>query len=403
MLSSAETALPILAAWEDNRVVSVSFAFMHAANCARLNIKFASYAMLFYDHLLTLKMEIEYIWPTPWSLGKCLYFATKYIALADGAMQCYIYFAPSSTFPTTCTILYKVSGGLMMSGMLVAELILVFRTWAIWGQQSRLPACLLLLLGIMAIPTVVFVYRGLAPVKFVRSPNSRLIPCWETTHPGSILFLNYIIVIFFESVILAVTMYKGVQHLRRGSSSFVVTLYRDGALYYVYMIGISIINAVVLAEGRRPAPSFILMQRALHSIFTARILLNLREAACRDRSRSIIDRHNMETTLDTNGSLRRGGTLTALSSNLVQPRLGAIYQIYRVRVVQLFNQWRLWLGSFIPAVGLNRFAKVSLLELTTEIAQAMPSILLVWSHREFTVEHDPPASGLAILRDPDLL
>lgn len=42
-----------------------------------------------YDHLLTMESEVKYIWPTPWSLGKCLYVATKYPALIDGAMQCY--------------------------------------------------------------------------------------------------------------------------------------------------------------------------------------------------------------------------------------------------------------------------------------------------------------------------
>jgi hypothetical protein len=42
-----------------------------------------------YDHLLTFGQEIELIWPTPWSLGKFLFFTTKYLALVDGAILTY--------------------------------------------------------------------------------------------------------------------------------------------------------------------------------------------------------------------------------------------------------------------------------------------------------------------------
>ena len=88
-----------------------------------------------YDHTLTMGREIEYVWPTSWSLGKCLYFASKYLAIIDGAMQCYsnyistnhsllfaplnclflwsqtVHVAPPTALPSTCALLYKISGG----------------------------------------------------------------------------------------------------------------------------------------------------------------------------------------------------------------------------------------------------------------------------------------------------
>ena len=57
------------------------------------------------------------------------------------------------------------------------------------------------------------------------------------------------------------------------------------------------------------------IQRVLHSILTARILLNLREAACRDRGVRTLTTSNTaeETSLEANGSCQRG-SWTALSS-----------------------------------------------------------------------------------------
>jgi len=42
-----------------------------------------------YDHSLTLGVEIQLVWPTPWSIGKILYFATSYLGFLDGALLVY--------------------------------------------------------------------------------------------------------------------------------------------------------------------------------------------------------------------------------------------------------------------------------------------------------------------------
>ncbi|KAF8590890.1 hypothetical protein K439DRAFT_1657008, partial [Ramaria rubella] len=266
----------------------------------------ASYAMLLYDYFLTIGQEVELVWPTSWSLGKLLYCITRYFAFVDGAMSCYFHtIAPFTVLPSTCTLLYKFSGALIIWGMVVSELILVFRTWAIWGQSNKVAITLLSLVAILAIPTGFFAYWGLKQVTFGPSPISRLGSCWITTTPSNILFSEYIIVAVFETVILALTMYKGLYHLRQSNSSLVVTLYRDGMLYYIYLICISFVNIIVLTAVHKPGPSLILMQRDLHSIFTARILINLREAAYRDRARRTlstctetalnVDEHRQET------------------------------------------------------------------------------------------------------------
>jgi Family of unknown function (DUF6533) len=39
-----------------------------------------------YDHSLTMGLEMSLVWPSPWSLGKVLYFLTAYLPFADSGM-----------------------------------------------------------------------------------------------------------------------------------------------------------------------------------------------------------------------------------------------------------------------------------------------------------------------------
>ncbi|KIJ22641.1 hypothetical protein M422DRAFT_276896 [Sphaerobolus stellatus SS14] len=84
----------------------------------------------------------------------------------------------------------------------------------------------------------------------------------------------------FETLVLGLTLLKGVKHFRGTNSTLVSVLYRDGILNYIYLCILSIINVTVLLTAPHGYSTFLTaLQRTLHSILSARILLHLREVA----------------------------------------------------------------------------------------------------------------------------
>ncbi|KAF8530549.1 hypothetical protein BU17DRAFT_60258 [Hysterangium stoloniferum] len=222
-----------------------------------------------YDHFLTIGAEIDLIWPTPWNAGKVLFYATKYPALLDSAFLLYTSVAPPVTTPSTCELLYKIAGGMIVAGIAVAEFILVFRTWAVWGKNSAVGISLLCAAFILACPIGYFAYHGISPITYGPSPiTSTDYVCWPVTPPGNIIFLDYILLVMFET------------------SAFMLLMLLAGKVF-----------CTIFTSPLRPKPSLALSvhhfrfpsyskltnynstQRVFHSILTARILVNLRKAA----------------------------------------------------------------------------------------------------------------------------
>ncbi|KAF8528470.1 hypothetical protein BU17DRAFT_80845 [Hysterangium stoloniferum] len=81
----------------------------------------AACTILLYDYFLTIGVELDLIWPTPWSAGKVLFYAAKYSAFLDSALLLYLHLAPLGTTPSTCELLYKLPGGMIIAGITIAE------------------------------------------------------------------------------------------------------------------------------------------------------------------------------------------------------------------------------------------------------------------------------------------
>jgi len=84
--------------------------------------------------------------------------------------------------------------------------------------------------------------------------------------------------------VLILTLIKGVQHYRlAGNRGFVAVLYRDGVLFYFYLLGFSIVNLLVIITAPRDLADILAtLQRVLHSSLSARVLMNLRDARLRE-------------------------------------------------------------------------------------------------------------------------
>ncbi|KAF8486632.1 hypothetical protein JB92DRAFT_3023507 [Gautieria morchelliformis] len=112
--------------------------------------------------------------------------------------------------------------------------VLIFRTWAIWVEKRKVPAFLSILLVIVVVPLAYLTRIGLTSVSFAdvtTLPIPNLQSCFITRNDNITILWDYVIILGFETVVLVLTLIKGVQHYRYTPSSLVSTLYADGTLY----------------------------------------------------------------------------------------------------------------------------------------------------------------------------
>jgi len=105
-----------------------------------------------------------------------------------------------------------------------------------------------------------------------------------TVKGSSILGFELVIVIIIETFLLILTLIKAMKHYRElrllsSTHRFSDVPYRDAILFYVYLLGVSLANLIVaITSPNDPAHAVATPQRVSHSILSARVLINLREA-----------------------------------------------------------------------------------------------------------------------------
>jgi len=237
----------------------------------------AALTILIWDYGLTLESEISVMWSSNWSIAKVLFFLTRYLPFVDVVLVVYYQFA---TFISEheCHWSYNTAGWFIISGIIVAEIILVFRTWALWGGTRIMAILLALICVAVAAPVFWIEFAFLTSVEFVTSPQSGSSCIVLSGDP--IIAVNFIFVIAFETFVLILTLIKGVQHHRlTNEGGFLYVLCRDGILFYVYLLGFSVINLIVVFTAPRDSAVMLaILQRVLHSCVSSRVLINLREA-----------------------------------------------------------------------------------------------------------------------------
>ncbi|KAF8496317.1 hypothetical protein JB92DRAFT_2990876, partial [Gautieria morchelliformis] len=210
----------------------------------------AAVVLLLYDHMLTLDLEIDLVWPAPWTLVKFLYVFTAYLGFVESGLFGFMdYTGGVAASPSICARVFKARIYLLTIGMVVAELVLFIRTWALFGRGRNMCIGLGIFWCSSVTVALVLLSISLAVVKYIPRPIPEVINCIAIKSPAPIIFVDFIILVVMESVILALTLYKARVHHYRvlSSSTFGATLYRDGVIYYIYLLAFSVINITTLA------------------------------------------------------------------------------------------------------------------------------------------------------------
>ncbi|KZP12454.1 hypothetical protein FIBSPDRAFT_936927 [Athelia psychrophila] len=201
-------------------------------------------ALLTYDILTSLDKEVEYIWTTPWSFGTVLYLLNRYLPYITTLD---VHLRSTTNSSEACEMGNRVIAWFIVAGSLISEVVLMVRTYAIWGRKQSIFFGLIGLCMATTVPVVVISYLEVASWKSGPSPFPNQSGCFAV-YVSKIIYIRYVIFIVCETCIVILTMMKGARHLRQTRSTWIVKMYQDGLLFYVYTLTIlvtSIINIII--------------------------------------------------------------------------------------------------------------------------------------------------------------
>ncbi|KAG1752970.1 hypothetical protein EDB19DRAFT_1670869 [Suillus lakei] len=261
--------------------------------------KMAGLAVLVFDYCIKLEAEIDLTWGRKWGFIRILFVVARYMPFVDVLVDLIYSLGPTS--PQPCLSLYQVSSWLNITGTVAAESLLLVRTYTLWGRNKVLLVALLLLaLGCIAGSGVIG--ASVSSLFEYQDPPLATSGCYQTQRIA-LYAVNYALLGLFETVILFLNLFQAWRHRRQpGSSRLITHLYRDGIVYVLYILAMTITNIVVI--GFLPseyAESVDTLQAVLHSVLSSRLLFNLRAIIQRRHEETLVS--VMETDLQFGHSI----------------------------------------------------------------------------------------------------
>jgi len=166
----------------------------------------------------------------------------------------------------------------------MAEGILFLRTYALYHANKKFLAFLVSFYVLVVITVIIIVQIFTRSLRFGDGPPGiqKIGGCYATDG-SKIIFVAYFLVIFQQTVILSLTLYKAIKVARLSRSRVVTALARYGVFYYIYIFLISIGNIIVPIAGPVDLVDLLnTFQRVMHSILAARVLLHVRQILHQD-------------------------------------------------------------------------------------------------------------------------
>ncbi|KAF9260180.1 hypothetical protein L218DRAFT_962804 [Marasmius fiardii PR-910] len=239
-----------------------------------------STTLLVYEVIINLPVEIEHIWMRKWSLLTVLYTLQRYLPFFDTAGLVLYHQFGANLSTRYCTLNYNIGGWSFIIGIVLSEIVLTLRVWAVWKRSIAVAIGLVVFFLACWVPCYVLFAEFLSATKFAILPLPDFRGCF-IAGGSHILYLCWVLMMVYDTGTLVMILIPGVAAYRRGGrSELVKTVYQDGVIYYVFLFLISTINVIVILT--LPPDLVHLLssfERVLHSILTSRAVLHIRQVA----------------------------------------------------------------------------------------------------------------------------
>ncbi|KDR80939.1 hypothetical protein GALMADRAFT_1116183 [Galerina marginata CBS 339.88] len=240
----------------------------------------ASATVLVWDMALTLDLEVSRVWRVKKTLGTTLFFINRYLPPVLFVFDLSFHAHPIDTsecknYELSSTILDLVSIG-------VIECVLVMRTHALYQNKILLSLLAFLCIASMAIMLTCFLivlrYETFIPASTIGFKGC-LSGC---TSPlcQPLLIAFWVPFFCFETLVFVLTVWKSYKSFKvlrlSGSNNIVRIIVRDGLLYYVVIMSVSICNFLIWILDPFASYLAVGLMKSLQATITSRLLLNLR-------------------------------------------------------------------------------------------------------------------------------
>ncbi|KAJ7626963.1 hypothetical protein FB45DRAFT_1059839 [Roridomyces roridus] len=249
-----------------------TFAFDHRIT---RSIFLSGLVILIYDHLLTLRTEIKYIWSSKLRLSTCWFFTVRYLGLGLTLVMFSYYFGASDHEEEWAWQIFIVSLEVLV------EVTLALRVIAMYGFNR------MILLGFLAATCTVVGISLWGLIEYGEHPDLIEEPGLSGCHPafsGAAALRPatiWEIILLFDCVVFVLTVRRAYQRhsLPLYSGSLVQRMVTDGSMYFGIIVLSNLANVLSLYLGD-------LLLGGLMSWFTTnmslalicRLMLNLHEA-----------------------------------------------------------------------------------------------------------------------------
>lgn len=238
-----------------------------------------SFAILYYDYLLTLSMEVDYFWKQQrwFSWTSLLFILNRYMAVFGVIPIAMEFFADLSS--DQCH-LQTVHQAISAATQAVVSALLVIRTYALYNRSKRMLAVLLVVYAIGAVAGIWSVTASNTSATSVSDVSTTSCNNLLTALQSDYLVAPWGAMLLFDTTIFVLTLYKSVGLLRLAPRSVPIlqVMLRDGTIYFAVLMVVNIVNILTFLLGnaytRGMGTSLI---NALSSDLVSRLMLNLRD------------------------------------------------------------------------------------------------------------------------------
>ncbi|EJT96787.1 hypothetical protein DACRYDRAFT_72839, partial [Dacryopinax primogenitus] len=182
-----------------------------------LAAKFASYdtvigmTLFGYDYLLMLPKEIRYVWYSPWTPGKVLYFAVRYMPFVDMPVWPFADAFMGGNLPMPCSRASDFTLITFLIAACLADILYGLRTWALWSRNKYFGIFLVVsgvVFNLACILMLALVQSGDGSIRIPELPGC-FSPQSSNDHT---VWKAYLLTTSFQLLLFLSTLVKGIHH-----------------------------------------------------------------------------------------------------------------------------------------------------------------------------------------------